>query len=318
MKVPNSLISEIRTARSFLIASHINPDGDALGSTLALGDALKALGKKVTMFSRDGVPEIYRFMPGWKGIKTSCSKIPAGQPLLLLLDCNSPDRAAIDALSFCRTAVIDHHKTESSFGDIRWIDKGAAATGLMVYRLIRSLKAPLTRAMAANLYTAIAVDTGVFRYSNTDEQVLLAAADLVKAGACPGSIAEKLHEQWTDGRFDLLNLSLQTFTKKNGIAIMCVTKDMMRKTGTSESDTENFANFPRMIDSVKISALIREAEDGRLKISMRSKGNVDVSRIAAEMGGGGHKNAAGFRIKSDMDTVKKILSDACTRLLQKR
>jgi len=195
------------------------------------------------------------------------------------------------------------------------VDRNAAATGLMIFHLIKALGVPMTKTIATNLYTAIAVDTGTFRHSNTDADVLLAAASLVEAGARPGTISEHLYERWRKSRFDLLTLCLETLEIKNGVSIIHVTREMHRKTGTTESDTENFANVPKIIDTVKISVLIREVDNGRWKISMRSKGLVNVATIAAAFGGGGHRNAAGFRMKADLATAKKAILKSASAVL---
>ncbi len=317
MKVPKSLISAISREKVFLLATHISPDGDALGSCLALAEALALLGKKVHIYDRDPVPEPYQFMPGHKKCKSTMGNLLKKEPLLVLLDCNSPERAALEGYSFRKSAVIDHHETESPFGDVRWIERTAAATGLMVFYLIKALHIRITKSMATNLYTAIAVDTGTFRYSNTSADVLRASAELVEAGAQPGAIAEHLYERWKKNRFDLLNLCMGTLEIRNSIALVHVTVEMFKKTGTGESDTENFANVPRMIDSVVISALIRETDNGRWKVSMRSKGTANVAKIAAAYGGGGHRNAAGFRIKTDLETLKRTLFAAGRNVLPK-
>lgn len=310
MRIPKDLIEAFRNEKVFLLTTHIGPDGDAIGSCLALAEALKSLGKAVFVYDRDPVPEGYRFMPGCRTFRSSLGRIMTKHPLVVLLDCNSPDRAALTGYAFRKTAVIDHHETESDFGDIRWVERSAAATGLMVFHLVRTLGVPLTKSMATNLYTAIAVDTGTFRYSNTDPDVLKAGAELVEAGARPGAISEHLYEDWKKKRFELLVRALGTLDISDGIAFIHVTRDMHEKTGTTESDTENFANFPRIIDSVKISVLIREVDRGRWKVSMRSKGRVNVARIAAANGGGGHRNAAGFRITADLATIKKVIRKA--------
>ncbi|MBI5846449.1 MAG: bifunctional oligoribonuclease/PAP phosphatase NrnA [Nitrospirae bacterium] len=318
MKVPESLLTALRKEQAFLLATHINPDGDALGSCLALAEALEAHGKKVHIFDRDPVPEPYRFMPGHKKCKSSLGYQLRKNPLLILLDCNSPERAALEGYSFAKSVVIDHHETESPFGDIRWVEPTAAATGLMVFHLIKALNIGLTKSMATNLYTAIAVDTGTFRYSNTSSDVLRASAELIDAGAQPGVISEHLYERWNKNRFDLLNLCLGTLEIRDNVALIHVTRAMFRKTGTVEADTENFANVPRMIDSVAISALIRETEDGRWKVSMRSKGQANVAKIAALYGGGGHRNAAGFRARTDLTSLKKTLFTAGRNVQPKR
>ncbi|HYQ48404.1 MAG TPA: bifunctional oligoribonuclease/PAP phosphatase NrnA [Thermodesulfovibrionales bacterium] len=310
MKIPKDLIRAFRDEEVFLLTTHIGPDGDAIGSCLALAEALKSLGKTVFVYDRDPVPECYRFMPGYRTFRSSLGRIMTKDPLVVLLDCNSPDRAALTDYSFRKTAVIDHHETESDFGAVRWVERSAAATGLMVFHLVKALDVPITKSMATNLYTAVMVDTGSFRYSNTDPDVLNAAAELVKAGAGPGTISEQLYEHWREKRFELLVHALGTLDIRDGVAFIHVTRDMHERTGTTEADTENFANFPRIIDSVKIAVLIREVDRGRWKVSMRSKGRVNVANIAAANGGGGHRNAAGFRITADLATVKTMIRRA--------
>ncbi|MBI5634914.1 MAG: bifunctional oligoribonuclease/PAP phosphatase NrnA [Nitrospirae bacterium] len=318
MKVPKSLINTLNKEQILLLATHISPDGDALGSCLALAEALVVLGKKVYIFDKDPVPELYQFMPGHKKCRSTLGNLLKKNPLLILLDCNSPERAALEGYTFSKSVVIDHHETESPFGDIRWVERTAAATGLMVFHLINALNIRITKSMATNMYTAIAVDTGTFRYSNTSSDVLRASAELIDAGAQPGIISEHLYERWKKNRFDLLSLCLGTLEIRDNMAMIHVTKDMFNKTGTVEADTENFANVPRMIDSVVISALIRETDNGRWKVSMRSKGQANVAKIAAAYGGGGHRNAAGFRIKTDLPLLKKTLFAAGKKILPKR
>ena len=305
MKIPKEIISFFNKEKVFLIAAHINPDGDALGSSLALSSALESLGKEVYVYNKDRVPEIYRFMPGYKRCKTGLVNILLKKPVLVLLDCNSPERAALEKYAFRKSVVIDHHETERDFGDIRWVIPSAAATGLMVFFLIKAMGVVLTSEISTNLYTAIAADTGFFRYSNTSSEVLTASAELIEAGANPASLAEYLYERWEKNRFDLLVKTLNNLEIKNDIAMMYVTKAMLQKTGTTSEDTEHFSNFPRMIKSIKISALFRDIGGGFWKASLRSKGDFNVAKIAELFGGGGHKNAAGFKTRGSLKSVKE-------------
>jgi phosphoesterase RecJ-like protein len=307
MKIPKEIVAALRKEKVFLIATHINPDGDALGSALALSFALESAGKEVYVYNKDIVPAFYRFLPGHKRVRSSLKKAISKDPVLILLDCNSPDRAALEQYSFRKSIVIDHHETERDFGDVRWVVPAAAATGLLVFYLIKAIGAALTGDIARNLYTAIAVDTGTFRYSNTSSEVLRVSAELIEAGADPAFIAECLFERWEKSRFDLLVMTLNNVEIKNDIAMMHITKDMFEKTETTAEDTENFSNLPRMIRSVKISALFRESGNGFWKASLRSKGKVNVAKIAELFGGGGHKNAAGFRIEGSLNLAKKKL-----------
>lgn len=304
----------LREERTFFLATHINPDGDALGSTLALALALEALGKETVIYDRDRIPEFYRFLPGSERFTSSLPKHPGH---LVLLDCNEPERAGLDNVTVRSSAVIDHHETSGSFGDIRWIVPQAAATGIMVYHLIRDLGVRLTPEIATNLYVAVAIDTGTFRYSNTDAGVLRISADLVDAGADPGALARALYETWSDRRFFLLIRVLGTLELMNGIAFTHVTNDMFHETGTLPEDTEHFSNFPRMIDRVLVSAFFREM-DGGWKVSLRSKGEVDVARVAETFRGGGHMNAAGYKVRTDLATAKEHLLRALVAAIEAR
>ena len=318
MKIPKEVVAALKKEKVFLIAAHINPDGDALGSCLALSSALESAGKEVYVYNKDSVPAFYRFLPGYKRVRSSVKKAIAKDPVLILLDCNSPDRAALERYPFRKSIVIDHHETETDFGDIRWVVPAAAATGLMVFSLIKAMGVALTVDIATNLYTAIAVDTGTFRYSNTSSEVLRVSAELIEAGAAPAFIAECLFERWEKSRFDLLVMTLNNLEIKNDIAMMHITKDMFAKTETTTEDTENFSNLPRKIRSVIISALFRELGNGFWKASLRSKGNVNVARIAELFGGGGHKNAAGFRIGGSLNAAKKKLLLAAGKISRDR
>ena len=307
MKIHREIVAVLKKEKVFLIAAHINPDGDAIGSALALSSALESMGKEVYVYNRDRVPEFYKFMPGYKKCKSGLKNVLSKKPVLILLDCNSPERAALEHYSFRKSVVIDHHETEADFGDIRWVVPAAAATGFMVFCLIKAMGVALTSDIATNLYTAIAVDTGTFRYSNTSAEVLRASAELIESGAKPALVSECLYERWTSNRFALLVRTLNNLEIKKDVAMMHITKEMFQKTDTTPEDTENFSNFPRTIRSVKISALFRETDDGFWKASLRSKGDVDVAKIAELYGGGGHKNAAGFKIRGSLKAAKEKL-----------
>lgn len=307
MKIPREIVAVFKKEKVFLLATHLNPDGDAIGSALALASALESMGKEVHVYNKDLVPDLYKFMPGTKIFRSGLKNSLSQKPVLVLLDCNSPERAGLEQYSFRRSVVIDHHETEGDFGDIRWVVPSAAATGLMVFSLIKAMGVRVTGEMAINLYTAIAVDTGTFRYSNTSSEVLRASAELVEAGASPAAISECLYERWEENRFGLLVMTLNNLEIKSDVAIMHITKNMFEKTGTKPEDTENFSNLPRMIKSVKVAALFRDMGNGFWKASLRSKGKVNVAKIAELYGGGGHKNAAGFRIKGSLKSVKEKL-----------
>lgn len=304
MKVPQELVDYIREKDSFLIASHINPEGDALGSSIALYLAMETIGKKSIVFNKDLIPSTYEFLPRCEVVTDAC---PERIDNLLLLDCNAPDRADLENRSVGFSAVIDHHKTVNSFGDIRWILPDSPATGLMIFYLIKELGVKINKEIATNLYTAIGIDTGIFRYPNTTSECMIVASDLVQNGADPGFVAERLFNNYTRNRFLLLKETLNSIGLHDGIAITVITEKMFKDTGTSSADTENFVNYPLVMDGVRVSALFRQLGKDSWKISLRSKGTLDISVVASSFGGGGHRNAAGCRIHSGLKEARERL-----------
>lgn len=307
MKVPDKLISFLKNEENYFIVTHINPDGDAIGSSLALSMALEMLGKETFLYVRDPIPEFYHYLPSYEMFTNSISSLVTHHSSLILIDCNTPKRAEIEGLSFKSSVVIDHHETEEAFGNIQWIVPEASATGMMVFYLIKELGISITREMAINLYSAIAIDTGTFRYGNTTPEAFKIAADLVEAGASPAYISNRLYETWSKERFALFSMTLNTLEIRGAVAITYVTQEMYQKTGTGPGDTESFPSFPRIIKDVKVSAFFRELGVNSWKVSLRSKGDINVALIASQLGGGGHKNAAGFVIKSDLGSAKETL-----------
>ncbi|MBM4147145.1 MAG: bifunctional oligoribonuclease/PAP phosphatase NrnA [Nitrospira sp.] len=314
MKVPPELISFLKEKDNFFIATHINPDGDAIGSSIALLFALESIGKNALIYDKDPVPEIYRFLPGHERFIHSISGLTPSAHNLILLDCNSLDRVGIDGVNFPFASVIDHHETENEFGDIKWVEPDAAATGMMVFYILKTMGLEITCEIAINLYAAIVIDTGGFRYSNTDAEVLRVAAELVQAGANPGEISKSLYEMWSEKRFQLLMMALNTLEIRNNVAFTAVTKEMFTKTGAGPEDTEHFSNFPRMMQDIRISVFFRETGDNEWKVSLRSRGEVNVARIAELFKGGGHKNAAGYKVKATLESSKELLLKSIAQL----
>lgn len=317
MVPPAELLNFFRNEDYFLIATHMSPDGDTLGSSLALSLALQKIGKKTFLLNNDMVPKEYAFLPGYERFYTFENIQDSGYRLqdfkrIVLIDCNDLDRVTDDKswlsnFNLQTSAVIDHHETEKPFGDIRWIIPDSPATGLMIFYVIKALGVDLSEDMAINLYAAIAVDTGNFRYGNTTSEVLRVAADLTDAGARPHIISTELYESWTESRFRLFIKTLNTLQIEDGIAITTVTRKMLAETSTSPDDIENFVSYPRTIKDINVSVLLREIDDNYYKVSLRSKDSINVARVAAAFGGGGHKSAAGVRIKGDIETVKAKL-----------
>ncbi|GAB4483261.1 MAG: bifunctional oligoribonuclease/PAP phosphatase NrnA [Thermodesulfovibrionales bacterium] len=317
MKVPKAVLEAVRRSARVMIASHENPDGDALGSSIGLGLALRSLGKRVIVFNRDPVPDHYRFLPASRMVTSVLPRRANAGDLLVLLDCNSPDRAGLDPVAGMRTLVIDHHKTESSFGDVRWVERNAAATGVLVHALVKALRARLTPSIATNLYAAIALDTGTYRYRNTSAAVLRIGAELVDAGAQPHVVSEALYDSWSRARLQLFLEAVKTLRIEGCVATMCLTRKAFSASGATTADAENFSNFPRQVRGVEISVLFREVAAGQWKASIRSRGGADAAKIAERFGGGGHRNAAGYRTTGGQAKIRKELCDACGDALAK-
>ncbi|MBN2653934.1 MAG: bifunctional oligoribonuclease/PAP phosphatase NrnA [Nitrospirae bacterium] len=316
------LIDFLKSSDNFIIAVHFDPDGDCLGSASALSEALRSIGKKTTLFCETTVAAPYNFMPGSEEFKrpdqfSSQGVSSASFDSLIVVDANSLSRVVKNQNKEFfsdfkgRSAVIDHHETESSFGDIKWIEPHMPATGMMVHSLIKEMGIQITESMALNLYTAIVVDTGNFRFDNVNSDVLLAASELAAAGAVPSRIYSELYESWSTNRLELFKSVIATLTIDEGIAFMYASKKMFDESGADAGDAENFVSFPRVAKKLKAQVFLREVGERHYKASLRSKGDINVARVAEKFGGGGHKNAAGCVIKDDfeaaVDKLKKEL-----------
>lgn len=315
MRPPVELLDFLKREDRFLIATHSSPDGDAIGSAVALALILESLGKKAVVFDQDPVPEQYRFLPESSRMFTPETIADAGISLeacrnLILVDCNDLSRVTkrenlLSRFGYQHALVIDHHATPTSFGTLRWIEPDAAATGLMILAVADALEVSVTPAMAMNLYAALVVDTGNFRFENTSPQVLYAAARLAEAGANPTLISRSLFESWSSGRLALFGRFLRTLEMIGPVAVALITRDMLAETGTVPDDTETFVEFLKINREADAAMLIRELEPDYYKISLRAKGVVDVAAIAVQFGGGGHKNAAGCEMRGDLSSVKQ-------------
>lgn len=306
----------------FLIASHANPDGDAIGSTLALGMGLCTLGKQVTMFNADGVPRQLRFLPYADRIVRSLNA-GGGYDACVLVDCAQPKRAGEPIAAVAQQLplfYVDHHILPGIRHEEHCIDPRAAATGAVIFQILKTLGVWITPEIARLIYCTLVVDTGFFCYSNTTPEVLRLAADLVAAGADPWDAASQLQENNSVVRFLLLQRVLETLevSERGRYATVIVTQEMFREAGALPEDAEEFVNFPRAIGGVEVAALFREQAPRRWKVSLRSKRDVDVAAITALFDGGGHEHAAGCTIEADLATVRGRIAEAVRKALGKR
>lgn len=312
----------IRRHGRFVLTTHVNPDGDGLGSELALSAGLRRLGKAATIVNHSPTPEHYRWLdPGGQVERYDPERhdsVIASAGAILVLDTNQPDRlrsmeAPVRASGAAR-AVIDHHLDPHPFADAYFIDSGATSTGEMVFRLLESFDGiSIDAEIAVPLYTAIMTDTGSFRYPRTGAETHRIVSRLIERGADPPSIFGSVYETWTPGRMRLLGEALDTLSLSGGgaVASMLTTREMFSRTGTTEIETDTFSTYPMNIRNVRIGILFTELKDG-VKISFRSKGTIPVNLLAKEFGGNGHLNASGARLHDVAlgDIVPRVLAAA--------
>ncbi|HSG39576.1 MAG TPA: bifunctional oligoribonuclease/PAP phosphatase NrnA [Thermoanaerobaculia bacterium] len=311
MKAPEDLLRRIRQGNRFLLTSHINPDGDAIGSELGLARLLRRIGKGAVVWNRDATPTIYQPLPGSDRIHVG-EEPPAGFPdvfdAIIVLECPSPDRTGIEEHLSARPVInIDHHLGNQHYGVVNWVDSAAPAVGEMVYRLAQGLKAAMEPEVANCLYLTLMTDTGGFRFSNATAVAFEAAAALVRDGAQPEQVSQWLYESQPVGVVRLLGEMLQTLRihSDGRVATGRLTRAMFDKVGAAAGDSEGLIDHLRSIAGVDAVALIREREDGTHKVSLRSRGEVDVEKIARHHGGGGHRNAAGFALEGEGEALRE-------------
>lgn len=306
----------IKKFNRFLITSHINPEGDAIGSQVAMARLLKKLGKRSVMLDDSPVPNLLQFMKGAEDI-SKVAPHDFNYQAVIMLDC--PDLARIGKISehIKKDSVIiniDHHISNINFGKFNWVDTEISSAGEMVYGLFKAFKVKIDLDDAIALYTAIMTDTGSFRYSNTSSKTHRITAELIDIGVQPYEMHTKIYEASSIQDTNLLGEALQTMklTEDGKIAWLWVTKEMLKKTKASLEGTEGIINFARSIDGVEIAVLFRETgTEDRVKVSFRSKGKVDVNKLAAVFNGGGHPTASGCTVFGKIEDVeKKVLEKA--------
>jgi len=300
--------------RVFLITAHERLDGDALGSELALHHMLRLMGKEATVYNQDITPENYRFLPGSDRI---IHELPPLEffDAAFILDCGELGRVGREAARIAAIPClinIDHHFANGGFCDTTLIDPRASSTGELLCRIAAHMGFALTGEMATCLYTAILTDTGGFRYGNTGRGALLAAADLVDGGADPQWISENVYDANSPAKIRLLAAVLPTLTLDGdgSIGSLTVTLQALAAAGALPEHTEGFVDLPRTIRGVRISILYSELTDGRFKLSLRSKGAVNVERVARAFGGGGHINAAACLMTGELPDIRRRVLEA--------
>lgn len=310
------IAAALKRAESVLVCGHVMPDGDSLGSVLALGLTLESMGKKVTMAGPDPSPTIYDFLPGLDKYRVGLPP-DGGFDTLVILDCSVPERLGpgFQELLSGETDIIilDHHASSSCFGKYRYVDPAASAVGEIIYDLIIEMGLEINRDVAICLYTAIVTDTGSFQYDSTTPGTLRRVANLMEIGVPAAQINVRIYEEKPKVVFQLLCSALSTLTTSScgKVSWMTVTRETIKSSGAEDEHTEGLVNYAKSIRGVEVGMLFREVEEGIYKISFRSKDAVDVNRLAALFGGGGHPHASGCTVQGALDEIKeKVIAAA--------
>lgn len=306
------VLEQIRQRRDFLLSSHARPDGDAIGSLLALGGILHKMGKSADVVMSDAVPVIYKPLPYADSIIHS-SRVNGHYEAAILLECDSVQRTRLQGLDNYFLISIDHHASGKHFANVNWIDPSACACAEMVFRMGKAAGVKITPEIATCLYTAVLTDTGSFSYSNTNSQTFDLARQLVELGADPARIAQNVYFSSPTSKMRLLGSALSNLHREGPITWMTVTREDIDKSGALEEDSEGLVNYALGIAGVEVAMFFRETPDRRVRVSMRSKGAVNVSNVAQSFGGGGHECASGFAVDGPLpaaiDRVLQALRD---------
>jgi bifunctional oligoribonuclease and PAP phosphatase NrnA len=305
----------LRENQRLVVLSHVRPDGDALGSQLALALSLQELGKEVKVWNEDGMLEKYSFLPRGELLKTPPNAAEEFD-VAIALDTATQNRLGTAGAAVRSAKVwinIDHHPSNPGYGDLVHIDPNSPATGQILFELITAQKLPINRAIAENLYAAISTDTGSFQYSNTTARTFEIASKLVQYGVDVGAMSRLLYENYPKRRTELLCELLRTmhFAAKDQIASFSLSLQLAAKLGVKPEDNEGLIDHLRAIRGVVVAVFFEELAEGKVRVSMRSKSEaVDVCAICAKFGGGGHKLAAGARIRGSLAEVEKRVLEA--------
>lgn len=300
----------IKDSDRFLVASHENPDGDAIGSTVALGHVLAALGKRAVLLNASRLPERFAWLPAPGPVLDA---VPDGEfEWCFVLDSGSLSRLGprlSAGLAGARVANIDHHLGNALFGAANWVDPRMSSVGFMVAQLARELQVPLSGPLAEAVYLAMTTDTGFFTFGNTTPEDLELAAVLLRQGLDTSAVNAKIQNQWTIERMRLWAEAMSRVELLQGgaVALVCVTGEMLERTKTSADDCENLVNFVRRLKSVRVAAILREDGPSLFKFSLRSQGADNVQAVAATLDGGGHRNAAGGSIPAGLKAARERL-----------
>lgn len=304
------VLDALRTGRDFVVASHARPDGDATGSQLALALALTHLGKAVRVVSRDQPPPYFRSFPGAADIEIT-QHVDGIFDTAVILECGSLDRTEITGLDRAAIVNVDHHVGNTMYGTVNWFDEGAAACGEMVFDIVKGLGVPLTSEIGSFLYVTILTDTGAFHHGNVTARTFDICRTIADAGVSPATIAAQVYQQGTLGKLRLTGALLDGMELcGNGrVAVLHIDESLLRETGGAADDIEGLINIPLAASDIQAVVLFKDLPD-RLRVSVRSKGAIDVQAVATTYGGGGHRNASGFSVDRPLEEARpRVVTD---------
>ncbi len=307
----SQVVELIESKQKFGITTHIKPDGDGVGSSLGLCWLLQSLGKQAEVIVHGEVPAAYRSLPGAEKIR-DVDSVDTDYDAVFVIECSDLERPGIRGLENEVTVNIDHHATSEHFGTINWIDSTASAVGEMIYNLCKAIGGRITREIAECVYMALVTDTGSFHFSNTTDRTLKVASELVKAGVKPAEVSEAVYNNYPWSRIELMRQVLGT-VKRDGtgtVASMRQTLKMREIAGAVDGDNNGFVNIPLASREILAVVYMREVGENEYRVSLRSKGDINVAKVAEKFGGGGHRNAAGLRVVGDWDEKEAELVSA--------
>jgi phosphoesterase RecJ-like protein len=303
------VLEQIGQRDRFVLTSHARPDGDAVGSALACWQILRSMGKQADVVLHDSVPRIYQQLPFADKV-VRADRVNGYYETAIILECDSVQRTRLEGLENRFLINIDHHASGRPFGNVNWIDPEAVATAEMVYRLARTAQAPISPEIATCLYTALLTDTGSFMFQGTNEHTFALARELVRAGADPARCARNVYFGHSTAKMRLLGAALSNLQREGPLAWIWVTQEQMERCGAKEEDCEGLVNYALSIRDVEVAAFLRELPDGRYRVSLRSKGKLNVAAVAERFGGGGHECASGFSLPGPLEAaVGRILAE---------
>ncbi len=313
------IVEAIRARHRFVVSSHSRPDGDSIGSQLAMAYALRELGKEAHVVNFDPAPPPLMAFPGVPEIVLTAD-VPGDFDAAIVMECGDLARTGVAGLDRGFIINIDHHPGNTEYGQINWFDASAAACGEMVYDLVCALGTPMTRNIATHLYLAILTDTGSFHYSNITPRTFDICSDLLKSGIDPVEIARSVYDSNNMGRLKLFGavLSAMQIDATGRIAIVYLDHEMARAAGGTYEDTEGLINLPLTVKDIQAVVFFKQIEGEEYRVSMRSKGNIDIGSIAKEFNGGGHKNAAGCAVTGAIDNLQKMFVEKIERAIDGR